>query len=214
MLGEGRLTGARLDSSPRWQRSITRAQRGATDFKWQGWSNWDKNQNPKKIPWASKRNKKKIPRPKFNPQKIPRRISKPYKFPESIPTKNKNISFEYPKKSLIKSSYPEKYLPKFSYPKKSLHHPCHLISDVPRSPLPPNPRGNRSHGKWTNYLTEAYDARVGTSSLFSLALQCYFIYFNCPCRDFAQKAKFRGGTLVTRAYIKESTYSWNIQSDR
>jgi len=31
--------------------------------------------------------------------------------------------------------------------------------------------------------------------------------FNCPRRDFAQKAKSRGGTLVTCAYIKESTYS-------
>ena len=30
---------------------------------------------------------------------------------------------------------------------------------------------------------------------------------NCPRRDFAQKAKSRGGTLVTRVYIKESTYS-------
>ena len=30
----------------------------------------------------------------------------------------------------------------------------------------------------------------------------------CPRRDFAQKAKSRGGNLVTRAYIKESTYSW------
>ena len=29
----------------------------------------------------------------------------------------------------------------------------------------------------------------------------------CPHRDFAQKAKSRGGTLVTSAYIKESTYS-------
>ena len=37
-------------------------------------------------------------------------------------------------------------------------------------------------------------------------------YHDCPCRDFAQKAKSRGGTPVTRAYIKESTYSWNIQS--
>ena len=32
-------------------------------------------------------------------------------------------------------------------------------------------------------------------------------YYYCPRRDFAQKAKSRGGTLVTRAYIKESTYS-------
>ena len=29
---------------------------------------------------------------------------------------------------------------------------------------------------------------------------------DCPRRDFAFKAKFRGGTLVTRAYIKKSTY--------
>ena len=34
----------------------------------------------------------------------------------------------------------------------------------------------------------------------------------CPSRDFAQKAKSRGGTLVTCAYIKESNYSWIIQS--
>ena len=40
----------------------------------------------------------------------------------------------------------------------------------------------------------------------------YLVLYFCPSRDFAQKAKFRGGTLVTRVYIKESTYSWNIQS--
>ena len=39
----------------------------------------------------------------------------------------------------------------------------------------------------------------------------YSFKINCPRRDFAQKTKSRGGTLVTRAYIKESTYSWNIQ---
>ena len=38
------------------------------------------------------------------------------------------------------------------------------------------------------------------------------LYFYCPRGDFAQKAKSRGGTLVTRAYIKESTYRWNVQS--
>ena len=32
--------------------------------------------------------------------------------------------------------------------------------------------------------------------------------YNCPHRDFAQNAKSRGGTLGTRAYIKESTCSW------
>ena len=34
-------------------------------------------------------------------------------------------------------------------------------------------------------------------------------YF-APEGIFAQKAKSREGTLVPRAYIKESTYSWNI----
>ena len=34
----------------------------------------------------------------------------------------------------------------------------------------------------------------------------------CPRRDFAQKVKSGGSTLVTRAYSKESTHSWNIQS--
>ena len=33
---------------------------------------------------------------------------------------------------------------------------------------------------------------------------------DCPRRDFAQKAKSQGGTLVTHAYIKESTYSLNM----
>ena len=47
-----------------------------------------------------------------------------------------------------------------------------------------------------------------------MAIICFtsFSESDCPRRDFAQKAKSRGGTLVTCAYIKESTYSWNIQS--
>ena len=35
----------------------------------------------------------------------------------------------------------------------------------------------------------------------------HYHHHYCPRRDFDQKAKSRGGTLVTRAYIKESTYS-------
>ena len=53
------------------------------------------------------------------------------------------------------------------------------------------------------------------SSLLSLVKHVYYFNINiafCPRRDFAQKAKSRRGTLVTCAYIKESTYSWNIQS--
>ena len=32
--------------------------------------------------------------------------------------------------------------------------------------------------------------------------------YHCPTRNFAQKAKSRGGTLVASEYIMESTYSW------
>ena len=45
---------------------------------------------------------------------------------------------------------------------------------------------------------------------FSLVFGIFCSY--CPRRDFAQKAKSRGGSLVTRTYIKESTYSRNTQS--
>ena len=49
--------------------------------------------------------------------------------------------------------------------------------------------------------------------LFSLCPLSLAMMLNfCPRRDFTQKAKSRDGTLVTRAYIKESTYSSNIQS--
>ena len=40
------------------------------------------------------------------------------------------------------------------------------------------------------------------------------LFCNCPRMVFAQKAKSRGGTLVTRAYIKESTYSCIEQGPR
>ena len=33
-----------------------------------------------------------------------------------------------------------------------------------------------------------------------------------PPQGFPPEGEIRGGTLVTRAYVKESTYSWNIQS--
>ena len=39
------------------------------------------------------------------------------------------------------------------------------------------------------------------------SLVSYLVYYYCSRRDFAQKAKSRGGTLVACAYIKESTYS-------
>ena len=56
---------------------------GTPDFKWQGWSNGGKNQNPKKS-LGLQTKPKKILGPKYNPQKIQCRTSKPQKFPESI----------------------------------------------------------------------------------------------------------------------------------
>ena len=55
-------------------------------------------------------------------------------------------------------------------------------------------------------LNEVFERRI--HDIRKLFLFCQN-QFNCPTarRDFAQKAKSRGGTLVTRAYIKESTYS-------
>ena len=52
--------------------------------------------------------------------------------------------------------------------------------------------------------------QILTAFFFIFWCLCVSVY--CPLKDFAQKAKSRGGTLVIRAYIKESTYSWNIQS--
>ena len=44
-------------------------------------------------------------------------------------------------------------------------------------------------------------------SLLSPKVKLNINFVIAPGRDFAQKAKSRGGTLVTSAYIKESTYS-------
>ena len=64
----------------------------------------------------------------------------------------------------------------------------------------------RSHGSDQVLITHI--ARAG---LFIFNLHRYVVYFqfagNIFSLHFAQKAKSRGGTLVTRAYIKESTYS-------
>ena len=48
-----------------------------------------------------------------------------------------------------------------------------------------------------------------TNTICEKSKEAWYYFFNyCPRRDF----KSRGGTLETRTYIKESTYSWNIQS--
>ena len=94
---------------------------GTLDFKWQGWSNGDKNK------------KKKIPGPKFNPpckkrKKIPSRdtqklsgIFRLFWIPKRIPYSNQGTK--------------KKYLLKFSSqnfkPKQSFDHSRHMKSRVP-----------------------------------------------------------------------------------
>ena len=46
----------------------------------------------------------------------------------------------------------------------------------------------------------------------TINLTAYFTIKLLPPQGFCPEAKSRGGTLVTRAYIKDSTYSSNIQS--
>ena len=59
-------------------------------------------------------------------------------------------------------------------------------------------------------MNKLEDLNIEKKNIHGKGVICLFFY--CSRRDFAQKAKSRGGTLVIRAYIKESTYSWNIQS--
>ena len=59
-----------------WKQIVMSSQEGTLSFKWWGWSNGGKNQNPKKSLGLQTKSKK-IPGPKINPPKIPCRISKP-----------------------------------------------------------------------------------------------------------------------------------------
>ena len=85
-------------------------------------------------------------------------------------------------------SGPGSYLPGFS--------PSTAVSPFPQKPTFPNSNSTR------NQVDEEPLIVVDASPL----------NYYCPRMDFAQKAKSRGGTLLTHAYIKESTYSWNILS--
>ena len=110
---------------------------GPLDFKWQGWSNGGKNQNPKKSLYQN-----------LTPQKSETEFPNHKNFPESIKWYNTKIgpfSFEHPKKSLLKIKLvPQKilakiFLPKsipklkISNPEKSFKCCCHLKSRVPPS---------------------------------------------------------------------------------
>ena len=82
----------------------------APDFKWQGWSNGGKNQNPKKSLHQN-----------LTSQKSETEFPNHKNFPESIKWYNTKIgpfSFEHPKKSLLKIKLvPQKILAKIFLPK-------------------------------------------------------------------------------------------------
>ena len=140
---------------------VSKNPRGGTrDFKWWGWSNGAKSQDPKNSLGLPAKPKK-IPGPKIDPQKIPCQFCGPWKFQKggNAITQRKPLEIEHsclfihhtiwiypsphlilfnnPKKSLLKSSYPSQiFVPtkipesKISNPKKSFDHPSHLKSRV------------------------------------------------------------------------------------
>ena len=60
-------------------------------------------------------------------------------------------------------------------------------------------------------ITQAYRVPLylpSTSWVYSVVPITHY----CPGRDFARKAKSRGASLVTRGYIKESTYTWIFEN--
>ena len=117
-----------------------RCTRGTPNFKWQGWSNGGKNQNPKKS-LGLQTKPKQIPWPKFNPQKIPCQISSHKNFQKAlsdITRKIETLVLNTPKNTC--QNFPTKKNPEIENltpPKKTFHHPCHLKSRVP--PPPPLP---------------------------------------------------------------------------
>ena len=97
---------------------------GTPDFKWQGWSNGDKNK------------KEKIPGPKFNHPPPPPQKKEKNPIPGYAETiRNLQIVLNTQKNSLLKSRYQKKYFLKFSSqnfkPKQSFHHSRHMKSGVP-----------------------------------------------------------------------------------
>ena len=121
--------------------SVWRQVKAQEDFKWRGWSNVGKNQNPENSLGLPTK-----PKTITGPQKNIRSwmfvfVSSSYhlKLSYASTTANLKIVLMNPKKSLIKSSHPKKSLPHFPTPKnlgnenfkpqKSFDYPCHLKSE-------------------------------------------------------------------------------------
>ena len=116
-----------------------------------------------------------------------------------------------------KFSYPQRKpeMKNFKTKKKSLYHLRNFNSLLP-SNLPPPPPGaflllvvvrHFSHFLCLSWFLSVWKYPHSAIILQLTTPENTITYHDCPRRDFAQKAKSRGGTPVTRAYIKESTYS-------
>ena len=98
-------------------------------FKWQGWSNGGKSQNPKKY-----LDQNLIPKKSHSDFPSHKNFQRNYVATIRQNYHKSSDCFEYPKKSPLKLSYSKKYVLKFSYPNKisnptkSCDHPCHLKS--------------------------------------------------------------------------------------
>ena len=95
---------------------------GTPDFKWQGWSNGDKNK------------KKKVPGPKFNPPPPPQKKEKKSHLGIRRNYQESLHCSEYPKEFPTQIKVPKNYLLKFSSqnfkPKQSFNHSRHMKSGV------------------------------------------------------------------------------------
>ena len=101
---------------------------GTPDFKWLGWLNGGKTQNPKKSLHQN-----------LTPQKSHAAFPNHKIFEKAlndITRKIQTLVWNTKKNSYLNQATPKKYLPKFFFPEKLFDHPCHLKSRVPPPPLP------------------------------------------------------------------------------
>ena len=79
-----------------------------------------------------------------------------------------------------------------------------------KTPLPEDVARENGHDELARYLQDVHaryfvKLHVGVQTVTNITISHPHVYY--PRRDFAQKARSRGGTLITRTYVKESTYS-------
>ena len=101
-------------------------------FKWQGWSNGGKNQNPKKSLDQNLTPKKSLA--EFPSHK---NLQKALNY---ITRKTETLVLNTPKNTFLNQATPRKYLPKFSYPKKSRNRKFQTPKNPSIIPVTWNPK--------------------------------------------------------------------------